>query len=55
MSYSQFVFCIYVFFELGVLSQNTEFGYEIKINEQIKSSLENSNLYNKIKLIQKIK
>ena len=55
MTYSQFVFCLYVFFEIGVISKNTQFGYVIKINNQVKTNLENSNFYNKIKLIQKIK
>ncbi|MGN1212520.1 MAG: single-stranded-DNA-specific exonuclease RecJ [Christensenellales bacterium] len=55
MSYSQFVFCLYVFFEIGVLKKSTQFGYVVEIDEQMKSSLENSNLYNKIRLVQKIK
>lgn len=55
MSYSQFVFCLYSFLEIGVISKNMQFGYVIEINNQVKSSLDNSNLYNKIKLLQKIK
>lgn len=55
MTYSQFVFCFLVFLELGVLTVNSQLDFVVEINNQIKSNLENSNLYNKIKLIQKIK
>lgn len=55
MSYSQFVFTLYVFLELNLLRKNEQFGYEISINNNVKSNLENSNLYNKIRFFQKIK
>ena len=54
LSYCQFVFCLYVFFEIGVLKLNTQFGYVVSLYEDNKTSLENSSLYNKMKLLQKI-
>jgi single-stranded-DNA-specific exonuclease len=54
LSYAQFVFALYSFVEIGVLSLNTQFGFVVSINEGVKSSLENSSFYNKVKFIQKI-
>lgn len=54
MSYSQFIYVLYVFVELNIIKLSTQ-NYQISINNNIKTNLENSSFYNKIRLYQKIK
>ena len=54
ITYSKFVCALYTFAELGILSVSAENGYFVKINESIKSALENSSFYNNLRFISKI-
>lgn len=52
ISFSQFIFCLYVFIELNIFEMQEEFGFlSIKENKKVISSLSASKFYNKVSLI----
>lgn len=55
MTFSQFIACFYTFVQIGVIKVDKQFGYTIYVDENVKSKLENSSFYNKLKLVMKIK
>jgi single-stranded-DNA-specific exonuclease len=49
-NFMQFITCLKVFVDLNIIVENeTQFNYYLKINKNVKSNLENSKLYNKLK------
>ena len=47
-SYAQFVFCLYVFEELGIVHISRDNDFSFKIDKNVKTELNNSHLYNKM-------
>lgn len=55
ISFANFLFYFYIFSELNILKYETKDGlFTFEINNSIKTDLNKSNIYNKIKLIRKI-
>ena len=55
LTFTQFVAALYTFFELGMIKEDTQFGYILYIDDTVKSKLENSEFYNKLNFISKIR
>ena len=54
LSYSQFIACLLTFMELGMIKQNSDYGYLLYIDDAIKNKLENSDFYNRLNFISMI-
>jgi len=51
LDYKQFIFCFYVFIELGIFEVENDLGlYTLKENKKVVSQLTNSNFYNSVSL-----
>ena len=52
--YKQYIACLYVFNELGIVDIIKEDNYQLKINSGVKTILDNSSIYANLKLINKL-